>query len=259
LDRVTSLAGRRQVAAARAMFDSDPADAVATALEPAAARRRAPSRRAVGSRRVAAAAVSLVAGWSALTVGVSAAAAQGIGVAHPQRHSHEVFVGIRLGPTALADPALAAAMAGTGVSAIVDGSLADHDPAGVRRLSDAGIDVANGGWGHRNGAHWARAKADVVRACRSIRSASGALPCHNFVPLRRVDGFDLASARLAHQKVVANVVLLLPDRAPQLRPGRIYVLDARALDAATVKRTVDALRPASADQHLTVGPLADLH
>ncbi len=258
LDRVTSLAGRRQVAAATAMFECDPADAVVTALEPAAARRTAPSRRAVGGRRVVVAAVSLVAGWSALTVGVSAAAAQGIGVARPQRHSHEVFVGIRLGPTALADPDLAAGMAGAGVSAIVDGSLANHDPVGVRRLSDAGVDVANGGWGHRNGAHWARAKADVVRACRSIQVADGEQPCHNFVPLRRIDGFDLASARLAHQKVVANVVLLSPDRTPQLRSGRIYVLDARSLDAATVERTVDALRPASADQHLIVGPLADL-
>jgi len=258
LDRVTSLAGRRQVAAARAMFKGDPADDVVTELAPVAGRRTSPSRRVVGGRRVAAAAVSLVAGWSALTVGVSAAAAQGIGVARPQRHSHEVFVGIRLGPTALADPELAAGIAGAGVTAIVDGTLADHNPTGVRRLSDAGIDVANGGWGHRNGAHWARAKADVVRACQSIRSANGEQPCHNFVPLRRVDGFDLASARLAHQRVVANVALLSPDRIPQLHPGRIYVLDARSLDAATVKRTVDALRPASASQHLTVGPLTDL-
>ncbi len=258
LDRVTSLAGRRQVTAARAMFQGDPADDVVTELEPVGAFRRASSRRAVGGRRVVAAAVSLVAGWSALTVGVSAAAAQGIGVARPQRHSHEVFVGIRLGPTALADPDLAASMAGAGISAIVDGTLADHDPAGVRRLADAGVDVANGGWGHRNGAHWARAKADVVRACRSIQSANREQPCHNFVPLRRVDGFDLASARLAHQKVVANVVLLAPDRTPRLHAGRTYVLDARNLDAATVERTVAALRPASADQHLTVGRLADL-
>ncbi len=258
LDRVTSLAGRRQVTAARAMFKGDPADDVVTELDPVGARRRAPSRRVVGGRRVVAAAVSLVAGWSALTVGVSAAAAQGIGVARPQPHSHEVFVGVRLGPTALADPELATTMADAGISAIVDGTLADHDPAGVRRLADAGVDVANGGWGHRNGAHWARAKADVVRACRSIQSASGEQPCHNFVPLRRVDGFDLASARLAHQKVVANVVLLSPDRAPQLRAGRTYVLDARNLDGATVERTIAALRPASADQHLTVGRLADL-
>jgi len=257
LDRVTSLAGRRQVAAARAMFRGDPADDVVTELDPVPAPRTAPSRRAVGGRRVVAAAVSLVAGWSAFTLGVSAAAAQGIGVARPQRHSHEVFVGIRLGPAALADPELAAAMAGAGVTAIVDGTLAAHDPAGVRRLSDAGVDVANGGWGHRNGAHWSRAKADVVRSCQSITSANGA-PCHNFVPLRRIDGFDLASARLAHQRVVTNVALLLPDKALDLRAGRTYVLDARFLDAATVERTVAALAPASSGDHLTVGPLADL-
>ncbi len=257
LDRVTCLAGRRQVAAARAMFNGDAADDITTELEPARTRRAAPSRRVVGGKGVVAAAVSLVAGWSAFTVGVSAAAAQGIGVARPQRHSQEVFIGIRLGSSALADPDLAAGMAGAGITAIVDGTSAGHDPAGVRRLSDAGVDVANGGWGHRNGAHWSRAKADVVRACRSIHSANGE-SCHNFVPLRRVDGFDLASARFAHQKVVTNVALLLPDRAPDLRPGHTYVLDARFLDAATVERTIADLRPASAAQHLTVGPLADL-
>jgi len=257
LDRVTSLAGRRQVAAARAMFNGDASDDITTELEPARTRSAVPSRRVVGGKRVVAAAFSLVAGWSAFTVGVSAAAAQGIGVARPQRHSHEVFIGIRLGSSSLADPDLAASMAGTGITAIVDGTSAGHDPAGVRRLSDAGVDIANGGWGHRNGAHWSRAKADVVRACRSIHSANGE-PCHNFVPLRRVDGFDLASARFAHQKVVTNVALLLPDRVPGLRPGHIYVLDARFLDAATVERTIAALRPASAAQHLTVGPLADL-
>jgi len=256
LDRVTSLAGRRQVAAGRAMFNVDATDHIATEMEPAR-RALAPSRRVVGGRRVVAAAVSLVAGWSAFTVGVSAAATQGIGVARPQPHSHEVFVGIRLGASALADPDLAAGMAGAGITAIVDGTSAGHDPAGVRRLSDAGVDIANGGWGHRNGAHWSRAKADVVRACRLIHSANGE-PCHNFVPLRRVDGFDLTSARFAHQKVVTNVALLLPDRAPDLRPGHIYVLDARSLDAATVERTIAALRPASAAQNLTVGPLADL-
>jgi len=257
LDRVTSLAGRRQVTAGRAMFSGDAADEIATEMQPVPAPRTAPSRRAVGGRRVVAAAVSLVAGWSAFTLGVSAAAAQGIGVARPQAHSHEVFVGIRLGPATLADPDLAAAMAAAGVTAIIDGTLATHDPSGVRRLSGAGVDVANGGWGHRNGAHWSRAKADVVRACRSIRSANGE-PCHNFVPLRRIDGFDLASARFAHQRVVTKVALLLPDRALDLRPGRTYVLDARFLDAATVERTVAALAPATASQRLTVGPLADL-
>lgn len=258
LDRITSLAGRRQVTAGRAMFSGDAADELVAALQPVPVPKRAPSRRVVGGRRVIAATVSLVAGWSAFTVGVSAAATQGIGVARPQPHSHEAFVGVRLGPAALADPDLAAGMAGAGVTAIVDGTLAAHDPAGIRRLSDAGVDVANGGWGHRNGAHWSRAKADVVRACQSITSANGA-PCHSFVPLRRIDGFDLASARLAHQRVVTNLALLLPDKTLDLRPGRTYVLDARFLDAATVERTVAALAPASSGEHLTVGPLADLH
>jgi len=259
LDRVTGLAGRRQVAAGRAMFRGDAADDVAAQVQPAGVRRARPSlRRVSAGQRLAGAAAALIAVWATFTFGVSTVAAHGFGVARAERHSHDIFVGVRLGPANVADANLVAALAGAGVTAIVDGTLADQDPAGIRRLTLAGVDVANGGWGRGNGAHWARAKADVVRACNSIQSANGQ-SCHNFVPLRRIDGFDLASARMDHQRVVANVVRLSPDRLPEFRAGRIYVLDARTLDTATVTRLLAELRLRSSSRHLTVTSFARLH
>lgn len=259
LDRVTTLAGRAQVAAGKAMFVGDAAHDVAELVEPVGAPDVVGARRWSSRRhRGAAVAASLIAVWSALTIGVGAAAAHGIGVARPERNTREVYVGVRLGPASLADPQLAAYLARAGVTAILDGTMAHDDPAGVRRFSDTGIDVANGGWGRRKGRPWNRARADLVRASRSIRSADGAA-CRDFVPGRRVDGFDLASARLAHQRVVATVAHLAPDHVPhRLRAGGIYVLDARSLDTATIERTLDGLGPALAPHHLTVAPLADL-
>jgi UDP-N-acetylglucosamine:LPS N-acetylglucosamine transferase len=259
LDRVTTLAGRSQVAAGKDMFAGDAADEVARMIEPADAPVAVPVRWSPRRQRVAAVAASLVALWSALTIGVETAAAHGIGVARAAPNAHEVYVGVRLGPAALTDPGLAARLAAAGATAIVDGTLAGANPAGVRRLSDAGVEVANGGWGRRHGRPWSRARDDLVRACRSIQAANGA-PCRSFVPGRRVDGFDLASARLAHQRVIAKLTHLDPDEMPvHLVTGHVYVLDARELDAAAVARTLDALGPAAAADHLDFAAFSELH
>ncbi len=259
LDRVTTLAGRRQVEAGRAMFSGDAAGEVAAMVAPAplpvAARAR---RRAPRTRAAAAVAVSLVAVWSTFTVGVGAAAAHGIGMARPERGSDEVFVGVRLGQSSIADPVLPSRLADAGVTAIVGGSLARSDPGGVGRLSEAGVDVANGGWGEHDGRSWSRAHSDLIRSCRSLQSADHQ-PCHAFVPGRRLDGFDVATARVSHQRIVASVTPLLPDHPPaHLRAGSMYVLDARELDAAAITRVIDDLQPALTSDVLSVVSFADL-
>ncbi len=259
LDRVTTLAGRRQVEAGRAMFNGDAADEVAALVAPAPlpvavrARRRAPRTRAA-----AAVAVGLAAVWSTFTIGVGAAAAHGIGMARPERSSDEVFVGVRLGPNSIADPALPGRLADARVTAIVGGSLAKNDPDDVRRLADAGVDLANGGWGRHGGRTWSRARSDLLQSCHWLQSA-GQLPCHAFVPGRRLDGFDVATARVSHQRIVAHVTLLSPDHPPaHLRAGGMYVLDARDLDAAAITRVIDDLQPALATDVLNVVSFADL-
>jgi processive 1,2-diacylglycerol beta-glucosyltransferase len=261
LDRVTTLAGRSQVAAAKAMFAGDAADEVAAMIEPAAVPAAAAARRWSPRRqRVVAAAASLVALWSALTLGVEAAAAHGIGVARAAPDSHQVYVGVRLGPTAIDDPTVAADLADAGVTAVVDGSLASADPANVNRLRQAGVDVANGGWGRGNGRPWSRARADLMRACHAIRVADGGAPCRTFVPGRRVDGFDMASAHLAHQRVIVTFTRLAPGTVPRrLTAGHVYMLDARSMSAADVEHSLEALGPALSTGHLTVATFAKLH
>ncbi|MFN2607002.1 MAG: glycosyltransferase [Acidimicrobiales bacterium] len=267
LDRVTTLAGRAQVAAGKAMFVADPADEVVALMTPAGAEAGADAaagggaasrRHPAGRRRLATVAAALVAAWSVLTVGVGAAAAHGIGVAHAERNASDVYLGVRLSPAAMADPAVAGRLAASGATAIVDGVVAQADPGAVRRLTAAGVDVANGGWGPGNGRHWLRARADLMRSCQSIRSADGS-PCRDFVPSRRVDGFDLASARLAHQRIVATVTRFTPDHLPtRFHAGRIYVLDARGVDGDSLNRALDAVAPAVAADHLPVASFADL-
>src|SRR5207244_2915477 len=106
-------------------------------------------------------------------------------------------------------------------------------PDAVQRLRAAGVDVANGGWGHRDNVRWSRAQADVVRSDRSIHAACGLRP-REFVPGRRVDGFDLASARLAHERVVVvNHILPAGTHVPSVRAGKVYLVDARHTDAAS--------------------------
>src|SRR5439155_10267870 len=187
------------VAAGRAMFAGDAADDV---LELAGQPEGVPAAAAGAGRaerprfrRLTTAAASLAAAYTAFTVGVSAAAAHGIGVAHAPRNANAVYLAVRLGPRSVGDPAVAAALARTGTTAIVPGRLARQDPADVHRLRDAGVEVANGGWGHRDRLHWGRARSDLVKAGHAINDASGA-HCREFVPQRRIDGFDLASARL---------------------------------------------------------------
>lgn len=257
LDRVTGPAGRIQVAAGEAMFLGDAAADVAALVRP----RTAPgARRRFGLRSgVAAAAVALVAVWSTLTIGVGAATARGMGMARPDTAGNQIYVGVRPGPSSVADQALAGHLHGTGVTAVIDGSLADSNPEGVLRLADAGIDVANGGWGQHDGFRWQRAPADLIRSCRSLQSADHQ-PCDDFVPGRRLDGFDLASASMSHQRIVAHPRRLFPNHLPaHLQAGRIYVLDARQLDAPTTTRLVDEIARTSTADNLSIVSYVRLH
>jgi len=113
LDRATSLAGRKMVAAGKAMFCGDPADEIIALADAAAERLSAKSgsraERRPLRRRLGNVAVALAAVYATFTVGVGAATAHGIGVAHGQAREGTVYLAVRLGPNSLADPSLAAA------------------------------------------------------------------------------------------------------------------------------------------------------
>jgi processive 1,2-diacylglycerol beta-glucosyltransferase len=263
LDRATSVAGRGMVTAGQAMFAGDAADEVVAlaGAEP----ERVPGAVAGASRaerpafrRLTTAVASLAAAYTAFTVGVGTATAHGIGVAHAPRNVDAVYLAVRLGPRSVGDPTVAAALARTGTTAIVPGRLAREDPAEVNRLRIAGVEVANGGWGHRDRLHWGRARSDLVKASHAIRDASG-VHCREFVPQRRIDGFDLASARLVHQRVVVPTKVLAPGEMPaKVRSGQVYVIDARDATPAAILQEIDQLQRMASAGELDIAPLAQL-
>ena len=245
LDRATSLAGRSMTAKGRAMFAADPTNDIldlAVARAPvevpaaAAARSRQPR---VAVRRLGAAAAALATVYATFTLGVGTATAHGIGVAHPPRKTSAVYLGVRLGPTNIDDPALPAALGKAHATAIIPGRLAARHPDVLRRLQAAGVQMANGGWGHRDRLHWGRARSDLMRSPKAIHAATG-LRTRDFVPQRRIDGFDLASARLAHERVIVPTVVLEPgDSLSRIKAGSVVVVDCRDEPAADIVHALD--------------------
>jgi hypothetical protein len=169
-----------------------------------------------------------------------------------------VYLGVRLDDADVDHSALADELRTVSATAIVDGKLASNRPAAVRDLRAAGVDVANGGWGQRDRLHWGRARSDLVRAPRAITAATGER-CHEFVPGRRIDGFDLASARLVHEKVVVPSKVLDPgDTPPTVRSGQVLIVDGRAATPDDLVRELHALQDQLAGAGLKSAPLAAL-
>jgi UDP-N-acetylglucosamine:LPS N-acetylglucosamine transferase len=265
LDRATGPLGRAQVEAGRAMFVSDSASEalrLVGARAPVSVGSRpdvSPLARGARQAGIAAAALSVAAAtmYAGFTEGVSAATDLGIGVTHIPSRGGTSYVAVRLGDKVLDDPALPAMLAHEHVTAVVDGAVAASNPADVKALSGAGVDVANGGWGQHRGIQWERASTDVVKASQAIRAATGER-VHYFVPLRSVDGFDLVSARLINEHVVRPTGVTMRPSLPRLRGGAVYVIDARTGDLTQLRSALARIQHGLADDHVTVQPLSAL-
>ncbi|MDQ6927069.1 MAG: polysaccharide deacetylase family protein [Actinomycetota bacterium] len=265
LDRVTGPDRERLTTAAHAMFAGDAAaDTVRLATEPLpervpvlvpAAQAKSPHRR----RLAAAVAASLAMVYGGLTFGVGVATARGVGVtkAPADADSNAAYVAVRLGPGSIEDPALPQLLAADHVTAVVDGSLATEHPDALRRLTDAGVDVANGGWGRHTNMQWRRARADLRRASDAIHSATGQ-NVHVFLPVRRVDGFDLAWARVVHERVVVPSKVLTDAFPTSVKPGAIYVLNGRHADGPATERMVEDINSRLTSAHVAPASLAAL-
>jgi processive 1,2-diacylglycerol beta-glucosyltransferase len=225
-----------QVATAAGMFRADGA-----ALALGAPALRAPRLR-TPARIVARTATALVAvgglGWAGLTAGVGAAAAAGAGVAHPRSDAGLVaYVGVRLTPEELLDPTIVRAVTALHVSVVVDEATAQDEPAAVRQLVAAGINVVDGGQGFHydssgqidRPAPWSRAQSDVA-AGRALTRLTGQ-PVTFFAPGRRITAFDLFDCRSAHLSVVVPDAVLQAGDADQsvtvqnLKARGIYLLN----------------------------------
>jgi hypothetical protein len=118
--------------------------------------------------------------------------------------------------------------------------------------------MANGGWGHRDRVHWGRARSDLMRAPKAIHAATGERP-REFVPQRRIDGFDLASARLVHERVIVpSVVLAAGKPVAKLTAGQVVVLDGRGESVTDLLHSLNDVEQTLGASGLTAAPLSQI-
>ena len=277
LDRATGPERAALVAAGRAVFTGDPAAEVARlariAGEDGEPRRvPPPARPAPGTprgsrpgqrphrrrRRMAGAALALASTYVGLNLCVDAATAHGLDAARAEAGAQEVYVAVRLGPAALSDPGLGQVLAADHVTAVVAGRLAATEPAAVRRLSRSAVDLATDGWLDRQPLHLVQPTDDLLRSTQAIRLDTG-LHCRDFTPASGVSGADLASALMAHLRIVRTSLFLPIDSVPGvLKAGHVYMLGATTASAAAVEASLGELTRRAARDGLGVAPLSDL-
>lgn len=278
LDEVTTPGPVRDAmaAAGRAMFVSDPADDV-LALASAARipdtveevlgqgrDRRLPS---VWLTRAAAVGAMIPMVWATATFGVGVAAANGVGVAHLTGDGSNVaYVAVRVDAAEIRDPAVVNLLSELHVTAVVDGITARADPGALRLLERHHVELANGGTGIRSNPRrttmpWRRARADVVVSGRLIDAATGE-PARLFVPMRRINGFDLLACHAAHARtVVPNDIISASDHdddAVALRAHDVYVVDGAGASAGRLLATLESFVARLEAQHLVPAPLASV-
>ncbi len=221
---------------AKGLFAGDAADdvlALAVAQEPVRVAFGVPK----GPRRLVGTAASLIILYGGLTIGAQAVAAMGVGVARPPVDATgTVYTGVRLNDAELKNPGIKHQIASLHATAIVNGLVAQANPGAVHSLARIGIDIGNGGWGKGRQMRWSRASNDVRHAAAVINADSGRTVAREFVPLRRVDAFDLVYSRTSHQKVVvADRVVHKSTKAFVLHGRKVVVIDGQ-------DRTIGQLR-----------------
>ena len=266
-----------QVATAAEMFADDGAALVLavagdTSLIPSPvpeqwrpARWHRPAR--VAARIGAATAVAAALGWTGMTTGVELAAASGMGVAHPAANSGgTVFLGARLTAAELNDPRIGVELRGLRATAVVDERTALLAPIAVQTLAHTGVDVESGGrgeWLTENGAlsrpaPWNRAQDDA-RASRWLSDLTGQ-PVRVFVPMRRVNGFDLMASGAAHDTVVVPDGVLDANESEGMTfaARHIYILNGLGATPDQLQALLSRVEAGAASQGLLVAPLSAL-
>jgi len=151
-----------------------------------------------------------------MTLGAQGVSALGVGVAKPPKAAtHDVFVGVRVNRAELTNRRVVNVIDKLGITLVVDGRTALCSGRQLTPLAADGIDIANGGWGQGRFLRWNRAHDDCMKSFRAIASRSG-VSAREFVPGRRIDGFDQIYCRSGRRKqrlVQANTTFR-PDAAP---------------------------------------------
>jgi hypothetical protein len=255
--------------AAARLFQADPATLVAQVG--ACGPPTLPPLRLAARLVRAAAAVSTAAAlaWTGLTTGIGAAAAAGVGVAHPPaRDPGVVYVGVRLGPPEVGNPQVRHALARLHASAVIGLTTAEMVPAEVRALTANGIGVESGGAVYDPGqagepsTPWAMAQADSNSV--KVLSALTGQPVAALVPDRALSAFDLVAAS-NFKVVVADQALPAPPSGPypqdtlvvpKLQGGQIYLVDGRALATGQLIFVLGEIAAQEHQLHLEGAPLS---
>jgi hypothetical protein len=261
-----------QIAAAHAMFRTSAAELVVDrAGRPLPIGVRVRRRPAVSVTKVAAGLTAFSAlAWAGLTSGVAMATEAGAGVAHPARGSGDVvYVGVRLNPAEVSDPAVVSALHTLDVTAVVDDWTATSAPAATRSLVTHGVNVANGGLGEAIGKHggdsdsapWSRARSDARAGAELSRIIH--VPVTDTIPGRRLTAWDLVECSNAHTSLVVPNHILDADQVAQasaihLSARRIYMINGLYATPAQLLACLAELRASLDAAGLTANSLAAL-
>jgi hypothetical protein len=249
------------IAAGEALFAGDPsADVVQLAAETRAHALLTPLRTSRSRRRLSLAAASLAGLYLALTIGTHGVAALGVGVAKPPKGAtNTVYLGVRASAEELADPDVVGAVERLGITVVVDAATATRADSELRGLADAGVDIANGGWGKGKFLRWDRAQNDCDTSFAVIAAHTGERT-HEFVPGRSFDAFDQLYCRTGDdkQRLVRPSKVFQPEDVPSIEARKVYLLDGRARDPMAVAFALADFEAMAEAAGLRVRPLADL-
>ncbi len=247
--------------AGKALFAGDPADDV---VELASKTRSdalvVPFEVSKHRRRLNLAAASVVGLYLLLTVGAQGVSALGVGVAKPPKTATDsVFLGVRVTGDELRNPHVVRQIAGMDATLVVDGQTAMHSGHRLATLAANGIDIGNGGWGQGHFLRWNRAKDDCHKSAQLIAQTAG-VKAHEFVPGRRLDGFDQIYCRTGKvkQRLVEANTTFRPEDTVTPEGRRVYLLDGRSRDPEAVAIALSDFETRAHTAGLDVRPLEEL-
>jgi hypothetical protein len=255
-------ARERLIAAGHALFVGDPSEHVlelASSPHPVDRKGRVIVLRAPQSRRIASiAAVMTVMLLGGLTVGAQTVTAMGVGVARAPGNTRAVYLGVRVDDAELAGRNIVEQLHALGASLIVDARVAQRHRGLLEHLTDARVEIDNGGSGHSSLLRWTRARNDIVRAGQVITRYSGR-PVTVFAPGRGFDAFDQYYAHRHKEKLILPYRQFGPDQIPKtFTSGKVYLLDGRSENDAEFSRDLAGLETQLVAAQLPVKPLGAL-
>ncbi len=249
------------IAKGKALFAGDPAEDVVQLADTTRAHALlTPFQTPRGRRRVWLTAASLAAVYFLLTVGAHGVAAIGVGVAKPPKAATDtVYVGVRASAGEMDSQAVRDAIVDLGVTVVVDAPTAQRSTETLHELGEAGVDIANGGWGKGSFLRWNRAKNDCDKSFQVIAAHSGER-AREFVPGRALDAFDQLYCRTGDdkQKLVRPNETFAPEDVPDPEARKVYLLDGRGRDPLAVSVALADLEARAEAAGLTIRPFVDL-